>query len=327
MRAVFRCCGAFIFLTPKYMNSMQENKLSMAYTVLETCRKNRGKWENLPAFVQAYAGLEGVIQGIENALEVQITNTKGITINKHRVREGMVYTGLKVAGAVHAFAETINDDELKEEMRFGKSALLKSRDSYVIQKCQLIADRASANVASLGDFGVTVSIIQAFQAKIDEFSQKSPRPRMAVTDRNKATQEMGTLFTRLNKVLGGVMDKLMESYREEDPGFYAVYHGSREVVDYGIKYTNLFGVVVEAATKSPIGKAIVVIAMIREDGSVVTHTANTSRDGSFGFEKIEAGEYEVTVERAGYVRGIEKLDIRRGRSHRVEIFLTKDSGN
>jgi len=149
------------------MNGKQENKLSMYYAVQKVCSANNGVWNGLPAFVTAFGDYMTNIGKIEGALEVQETKIKGVTVNKEALQEAMVSKALEMAHAVFAYADDKDDFTLKEKVDFSRSDLKKGRDSFVMQRCQVIHSEASAIIGSLIDYGIGAADLTELQNRID----------------------------------------------------------------------------------------------------------------------------------------------------------------
>ena len=218
------------------MNGKQENKLSMYYAVQKVCSANNGVWNGLPAFVTAFGDYMTNIGKIEEALEVQETKIKGVTVNKEALQEAMVSKALEMAHAVFAYADDKDDFTLKEKVDFSRSDLKKGRDSFVMQRCQVIHSEASAIIGSLIDYGIGAADLTELQNRIDACNASLSTPRTAITNRKGAGDELDKLFSSTNRILKSKLDKLMEKFKISNSDFYRSYFNARKIVNAGLRH-------------------------------------------------------------------------------------------
>ena len=218
------------------MRVKQENKLSMYYAVRKVCSENIGVWNGLPAFVTAFGDFETNIGKIEEALETQETNIKGVSLSKEAVEDSMVDKALEVANGVFAYASDISDLTLKSKVDFSRSDLKQKRDSIIIQRCQLIHDEAMAVVGSLGNHGVTVNDLADLETRIDAYTQILAAPRTAITERKGATDELSKLLGKTDGILKNKLDKLVIKFKPTSPEFHRLYFDARITVEIGIRH-------------------------------------------------------------------------------------------
>lgn len=218
------------------MKNAQENKLSMYYAVQKVCNTASPIWSGLPGFVTAFNGFETNIIKIKSAIEVQETKLKGIALKKEQLEDLMIDKALEVAHAVFAYATDQLDLALKEKMNFTRSEFKRTRDSVIIEKCQLIHDEASAIVGSLASYGITPATLTMLSTRINDFSGNVAAPRTSITERKGATMELVELFNESDLILKSKLDKLMEQFKTTQPKFYNQYFNARIIIDLGTRF-------------------------------------------------------------------------------------------
>jgi hypothetical protein len=218
------------------MRAKQENKLSMYYAVQKVCKANNLVWNGLPAFVTAFGDYETNIGKIEDALGAQEKNITGVSQDKDAIEDSMIDKALEVANAVFAYASDKGDFTLKGKVDFSRSDLKQVRDSFAMQRCQIIKDEATLIVAALASYGVTANDLKTLQTRIDAFGGILAAPRTAITERKGATDEIGKLLRKVDGILTNKLDKLVEKFKVPSPEFYRLFFDARKIVNIGTRH-------------------------------------------------------------------------------------------
>lgn len=71
---------------------------------------------------------------------------------------------------------------------------------------------------------------------ISDFEQSIASPRVSVTSRKNATNDISKLFTNCDNTIKNKMDKLVEKFKLSNPDFYKQYHDARIIVDHGLHH-------------------------------------------------------------------------------------------
>lgn len=219
--------------TLKTMNKTQENQLSMYYTVNTAVDNSTAIWTPLVPFADTVAEFKANLKAIEQAVEKQAINLKGIALDKRFKRDAMALAAYHVARVVFAYAEAIGDLPLREKVNFSLAELSTGRDSFIGQRCQGVHTEATAVAGALVAYGITAADLTALQTKITAYVDVVAFPRNAVTIRKGATAELNALIKDTMKLLNNRLDPMMEEFRESDPKFYKEYFDGRIIVDLG----------------------------------------------------------------------------------------------
>lgn len=137
------------------MNQKQENKLKMYLAVHEVLKENEASWNTLPAFVKAFTGFDAKVAEINQSRLVQENKVTGITQDKAARKIQLAEAALKVAGAVQAYANDNDSNELFESVNYSLSELKFATDTAALERAQAILNKAAENVSALADYGIT----------------------------------------------------------------------------------------------------------------------------------------------------------------------------
>jgi len=207
----------------------------MFYAVQRVMADHNVIWTGTPAIVTAAGELDGGITRIEAALEVQLRDITGHAEDKGEAENNMIAQTLDVAGKVRAYATTQGDEAMAEAMNLSESELRRYRDSEVAQRCQDVHDTANGVLAALAGYGVNAAKLTALQAAIDAYLAANPAPRVAITERKNARQQIEILVGEILDLLHLQMDGLMQGYSITEPDFFRLYFDARIIVDLGGK--------------------------------------------------------------------------------------------
>lgn len=213
------------------MNQVQENKMSMAYAVVQVLDQNTAIWNGVPAIQQAHTEFKANITATELAVSKQIADITGHAKDKAAAEDSMIAKTLSVAGAVMAFATVNGDNGLAEAMNLSPSELRRYRDSVVAQRCMGVHDAATQNATTLVDYGVSAADIADLKTRIDKYVSLIAQPRNRITARKGATAEIGALIRDTMKLLNNRMDRLMQQFAFSHKEFHKHYFDARIIID------------------------------------------------------------------------------------------------
>lgn len=191
-------------------------------------------WQPIPAFVTARAGLGTAIVNIQNEALNQAGKTTGGTGDKHVARKIACDAAAIVGGAVAAYADTQNNQELFDSVDFSSPDLMRMSEQNCATNCKVILDAGTANLAPLV---LVKSLAQTdlddLTTKLGNYNTALTRPRQLRTKISAATSQMPELINVADRILERQIDRLMERFKASNPDFYAAYKVARIIVDAG----------------------------------------------------------------------------------------------
>lgn len=298
------------------MNSKQESKLSMYNAVSTFCETNATTVATVPAFQSAVTDFDNIVDAIRAASQAESAIIDGITQDKAFLRNKVIDTTVSISSAVFAYASSVNNFELKQKVSLPKSDLQKLRDELLAGTCRNIFGEASANLASLADYGITQPKLDAFLLEVEEYEDAVPEPRNAVSNRSAQGVELVTLFRQADDVLKTRMDKLAATFKTTNAKFYNGYKINRIIIDPGSSVTQLAGSVTPVGSDIPI--AGVTVLVVQKNLSIVTNLT-----GGYTLPVPDPGDYTVRFTAEGYEeKTVSPVTIELGKTTTLNVELT-----
>ena len=301
------------------MNRNQENKDTMASVVLEYMK------EVPETLVQNTPGLEENIQELTEILEVisekneyQNTDNSGYSIVKTNLRNAMVELGVNIAYSLKAYAKRVNNEVLFTEMSMTKSSLENMRDNDVKDKCQLIATRATANVAGISTYGITQAVIDGYIQNITLFGNNIPKPRLSITANVLLTQNIAAAFKALDKSLEE-LDIKMFALNFAHRQIVDQYKSCRRIVNHAGRLLSLVGNITDQDYNPVFGAVVTISAINRE--------AKSTKKGNFEFKNLPEGQYMVQIARPSFATQSIMVGVVKGQTTELKIMLQPANEN
>ncbi|MFY0483609.1 carboxypeptidase-like regulatory domain-containing protein [Flavobacterium sp. PLA-1-15] len=295
------------------MKKLQERKLSM-YIVVE--KGLQGVDDEIVQLIPRYKfyheSLINHIENIKTAREKQEKNITGTAKVKATCREKVIESALEVAVKVRAYAIDEDIQVLEQEVKYSKTKLEDSADTVLRDRCQIIHDTAKKELQHLKPYGVTAPMLDNLQKDIYSFVQLIPEPRLKITTKKDATDELSILFLNTDKQLRK-MDKVFEMVRETHKNFYRNYKNNRIVINPGSHLSSVLGNVKDEKG-NPIQNVI-----ITEPTTGLN--IKTGAKGTFRIKKMEPGNYEFTFAKNGFELKKAKVAINPKEATRVHLVL------
>lgn len=268
--------------------------------------------------------LVGNIVQIQTIRQQQELDKTGIAVNKGELRVDLINKAVDVAKKVEAYAVFVNNYQLKNEVHYVPSDLKSSADTILRDKCQVINDKATANLSNLSTYGVSAAILSAFQTAITAFNASIPKPRLGQVDKKDATAQLKVLFENTDKILSK-MDAMIEVIRTSNLNFYNGFKSARIIIESGTGSIALKGMAVDATSGEHLKNVEFVFTPENPENFKLLHkginlTKKTAVKGSFYFKFLPAGTYTVTVSKKGFVSQTHTVNVINGE---MAVFMVE----
>jgi hypothetical protein len=237
------------------MNAKQKNKLRMYKSSEDICVINTATWTPITAFGAAFVLYQNGIVEIENLHVKQEADLKGITENKNNKESALINSALIISKPMIAYANVINDPQLRQEVDYSEDTLKKSSDEDLQARCTIIKEKAAAHAAALVPYGVTAPMIASLGTALTDYQAVSTGPRSAEAVKKQQTADIELLFKSTDKILKGQLDQLMTLFKTSHPDFYGAYKNARIIVDLGGHVNTFSGTVLPFKTKNVLNTA------------------------------------------------------------------------
>ena len=223
------------------MNKQKEAKLNMYRAVAKHCNNNPAIIAAIPAFQTAITSLNTNIASILNAAQLEIQVISGITADKAQHKETLAQQASNIANAVFAYASSIANNTLKEQVKFSARKLLRIKDDLIVPTCLNIHEAANTNLAALAPYGITAAVLTSFNTAVTNYTAAISSPRNAVSLRTAYVKDLSNLFAKTDKLLKEQLDKLSVQFKTSHTDFYNAYKSNRIIIDPGVSSTQTKG--------------------------------------------------------------------------------------
>lgn len=311
------------------MNLKQESKFSMKLALRDYFNQNASITATLPTFGILFPQFNANMSLIQAIREQQEVDKTGIAENKEKLRADLIAKTLDVSRKTEAYAKMTNNVILAKEVHYSESELKKAADSILRDRALLIHNKANANLAALAPYGVTAVILTALKNAIDLFSASIPKPRLGITEKKQATDQLNKLFKADDEIIDK-FDTLVEVVRTNQPVFYSGYKDIRKVITNGNGSLAVKGIVTDAITGSPIKGAI--LSFVPDGNGSTSKAARTTAalvkktavKGGYNIKSLPAGMYKVTIKKNGYAEQDVIIAVSDGELTELNIQLSKN---
>lgn len=214
------------------MNAKQENRFSMAKSVLKALDDNNNIVNALAALAAAKTELNAVVTEIDTLTQAQALQTTAE--EKTNAGKAAVVIAMEVIAAAKAYALDKKKPGVAASFNYGTHELGKMRDTILVNTMQLVHDNAKLIVADITDYGADAAKLTSLQKAIDAYAGLLTAPKANMANRSAATKGIATAFEKLNDVIEKI-DNMVETKRNSHQDFYNTYKAVRKVGDKGAK--------------------------------------------------------------------------------------------
>jgi hypothetical protein len=297
------------------MNATQESKLNMYRSTQKHCTDNTAIVKTVPAFETALNVFNVKLSAIIAATQQEDLVTKGITVDKSEAKKTLCRLTTDIAAPIFAYASATANNKLKQEVNFSFSDLLRTKDDVMAPRCQNIKDIGTANVDALKPYGITAAGLDALQTEIDNYQVKVPTPRNSGAQKKTIRENIKNLIKETDIVLKEQLDKTIVGFKATNPDFIYTYKANRIIIDPGKSTTTLKGIIQNAADKSPVSDATIIV---KETGNKASGNAT----GTYEIKPIPAGTYTVTISAPKFKEKTEtNVTVKQGQSTTLATIL------
>ena len=214
------------------MEKRLQNRLNMHRIVTGVCDQPDQKQavESIPAFLREYTAFKTLSQQITATSRLHQQRSAGITKAKANLRLATADSIVRLASALHAYADVENDLELRETGKLTRSDLKYGPALSAVNRAETILAAATKHLAALADYGVDQTQLDNADLAVDAFSAAIGKPREAIIERRSLTQSLPELFAQADIHLAR-LDDLTEQLEPNFPAFVKDFRNARVIVN------------------------------------------------------------------------------------------------
>ena len=309
------------------MTSGQESRFSMQLVVRDYLVANAAITATLPNYAGFFSGVSAGIVQIQTIRAQQEADKKGIATSKSQLKANLIVLAMDVSRKLVAYATIVNNTELLQEVNYAESELKVCADTILKDRCQVIYDRANANVAALATYGVTAAINTNLLTALNAYNVAIPKPRLGITDKKRATEQLALVLKEVDDNLAKI-DVLVEIVKVSQPTFYSKYKTARKIIETGVGTLSVKGKITDAESGKGLKGAKVSFAA-DASGAIVNATKGAAKEkksadkGGFNIKSLAEGSYTVTISKPGYKDAVVTVYVTDGALSVVDGALEK----
>jgi hypothetical protein len=281
------------------MKHKHRNRLTAAKTTVDFCEKTSSATSSIPNFAPKVGFIKSEIAVIEGFIQLSDQPTKGVRLDVEGIRANMIEKTLPLGNAVTAYAACLEpmDHDLMAQAKLTKTFLEDTSKERCGNECKRVVDLAGVNAANILPMGISGTDIADAQSTVSLFMNVINDPRAAIITRAGAGEQAMQRLTKLmNVYLDLQLDSMANTLRFRNPAWWREYHMNRHIIQLGRTYTKVRAEVKDADDKAVKGATLLLI-----QNGVVVYSKKTNVEGKVSIAKIKPGNYDLRIEKAGFV--------------------------
>ncbi len=306
------------------MDRYQSAFLQMCAAVAATAAAHRPAWQPFAPFAAPFPRLETLRAAATAAAALQDTSSQGATESKAALREVLTTRATQLADILILWYKTTgaNPQAAKDARTSRRSLHNQDEPGFAgrIQKLLTLTPGADATPPtppqSLADLGITAAFITGIKADLAAFVRATGTPRHIIAEKVRGTQDLEKAIDDLRELLVEELDPAARVLGYTQPAFYSEYATSRKIVDPGYRTRALTVRISDAETGRPLEGVTASFQPKLEEGE-----KSTGPEGEFYVERMEAGTYQMALDRPGYAPKTVPVNIVDGEHTEVEETL------
>lgn len=297
----------------------------MELATLGFARENAAISDTLPSF-SANVSLLGTNVGAQGVILARLeADIRAVTESKGVDKQDAIDTGLVLSKKLVALAKVSKNVELARLASAPK--LDKMADGVLQAKLVQLNQLGVEYKAAAAAFGVTDDMLDDQLSKALNFLEAIPKPRMSKSDVKKLNQEFTQLQKESVEILD-VMDAIVDSEKETQPGFWQGYFNVRTIVDIGGRHLALKVQVNDAESGEGVGAVKLEFILQTSEGKeastdLMKSVKWTGPKGISNVDTLDAGTYLIRASKEGYVTQTVTAYVNEGELTRVVIEMVK----
>lgn len=213
------------------MTKRQNVKINMYRKVSDHITLSEAMLDSIPAFKNAWVKFKEIFELILSQAGVQIVNRKGAAANKEEARELYTQELMLIIGAILAYGEATNNEEIKSAADYTLSDLRALSSNKFIATAKNITALAQNKLNDLKDYGINNTNMDDLQQLKIQFETFVGKPGEAKITKGTATKNLSKYIKQADTVLENSLDKLVGGYKKQHPDFVTGYKIARLIDD------------------------------------------------------------------------------------------------
>lgn len=213
------------------MTNFQISLLSSYKLIVTESKNNQTVVSLIPRYAKAITRLDEITTEIGSLAIQQAKNITGITLDKHDLMEELADYVIDVAGAVHAYANDMNNMTLHAKVNYRTYKVHTMNQHDLGNAAAIVLEEATKiPAASLAEQGITAEEISEFTDVYNQFKGTTNGKREAVIEHSSQTDRIAELFAEAADLKKNTLDRLATQFERKAPEFYQKYKDAASVI-------------------------------------------------------------------------------------------------
>ena len=278
--------------------------------------QNETVYNSFEPFADEVTDFDTNLASFTNLIPDKNGDNTGITTGKTELKRSIADALGLICRKTYSYALINNNPQLAAQVNTRPDKIFKMRDAdllgYVTDIGQLITPLLTD--AGYMKYGVTAAQLTDIVANATAFNSMIGKADVANSDNTVANAAIDTIIDALRLNIKH-MDLLVDEFETANPGFVHGYHINSEVGETGIRHSGIDGYVrTGGATGTPVSNATIALQN-------TTKSAVTDLNGYYRLERVDADDYMVVCNAAGYTSQSKLHHVSRGRIDEMDWMM------
>lgn len=210
----------------KTAQDKQAESFRMYRTLERHCDKSEQIITLYPDFQISVAIFKTKIVAIIDLYKLQELQKKRASAKRMESKNKLCKAGADIAGLILINMKTVSTISLKPEVVAFHNELFKMKDEALAKRIQDIHDSGVANLCTLAQYGITSSLLNAFQEMIGDYLKPADIREFA-EENAEICRNLKALFKETDILLKEKLDKNISQLRKKNQQFVYAYKENR----------------------------------------------------------------------------------------------------
>jgi hypothetical protein len=286
------------------VNSTHENMLR-AVVAFALSSTNLPATSLLPAFLTIINTIKSNLDTVETLRAAIAQAITGYAAQKKALRNALTEMSVTIMKAAYAYAVANGNVTLAAKMKTSRSRLKNMKYINLTAYVQGSINLISPLVASLGDYGITPTMLTLWQTEKDKLEQVVSNPKNAIARRTAVNKDIQNTLRQCMILLTEQADQIGLSFKTLNENYYNQYLANRRLNPHHL--STQLRAHVQDELGQPLKEATVAI-----NGTELSNI--TSENGYSLISGIPFGEHTVTVTTGTNIRTFGPFLFKKGKS-------------
>jgi hypothetical protein len=140
---------------------------------------------------------------------------------------------LTLIGGFYTYANVLGNNKLADSVFYSADQLNRCRDTILVDRLELVHNIVTNHIDDLSDYGIVQNDLDELKVLTENFIALCEDPREAITNRARATSQLGELFKKADSLLKQRLDKLIVLFKSGQADFWQQFKNARKIINLG----------------------------------------------------------------------------------------------